>query len=210
MMANRKKIFDFNEHLQTNFWIYIISLLCIFTGVVLGIYAVKYMGNIENESIANYLNNFGENITAGNFQYKIMFSGILKNNLPLIIAIWFLGLTMVGMPIILLIDVIKGFTLGFTLSFLIKAFGSKGIGIALIGLLPQNIIYVFCILFSSVIAMEFSLSFLKDKISNKWTSSIWMKLTSYSFIFGAIFVVMCFGFIFETYITPNLVKFIMT
>lgn len=208
-MPNRKNVFNFNEHLQNNFWIYIISLLCIFTGVVLGIYAVKYMGTIENESISNYLSNFAQNITDGNFQYKVMFSGILKNNLPLIIAIWFLGLTMVGLPIILIIDVMKGFTLGFALSFLIKAFGPKGISIALLGLLPQNIVYVACILFSSVIAMEFSLSFLKDKISNKWTTSIWMKLVSYSFVFGAIFVVMCFGFLFETYVTPNLVKFIM-
>jgi stage II sporulation protein M len=116
---------------------------------------------------------------------------------------------MVGLPIILIIDVMKGFTLGFALSFLIKVFGTKGISIALLGLLPQNIIYIACILFSSVIAMEFSLSFLKDKISNKWTTSIWMKLASYSFVFGAVFIVMCFGFLFETYITPNLVKFIM-
>lgn len=208
-MSNWKKVIDFNKHLQDNFWLYMISLLCIFTGVVLGIYAVKYMGNIENEGLVEYLNNFTQNISQGNFKYKGMFMDILKNNIPLIVAIWFLGLTMVGIPIILIIDVIKGFTIGFTISFMISAFGTKGIEVVLLGVLPQNIIYIPCIILSSVIAMEFSLNILKDKMNMQWINSIWVRIASYSLVFIFLFSAMCFGFILETYITPNLVKLII-
>ncbi|EPS49865.1 sporulation protein [Clostridium botulinum CFSAN002367] len=38
---------NINRHVQENFWLYIISLLCICTGIVLGIYSVKYMGSFE-------------------------------------------------------------------------------------------------------------------------------------------------------------------
>ncbi|MCM8711057.1 stage II sporulation protein M [Clostridium sp. SYSU_GA19001] len=210
-MTNGRRIINFNKHIEDNFWLYIISMLCVFTGIVLGIYAVKYMGIVENENLLSYLNDFTKNIAGVSFQYKNMFLDILKNNFPLIIAIWFLGLTMVGIPVILIIDVIKGFTIGFTISFMIKSFGAKGIGMVLLGVLPQNIIYIPCIMLSSVIAMEFSLNILKDSRAKKhWIGGIGIRIVSYTIIFVMIFAVMCSGFLLETLVTPNLIKFIMS
>lgn len=208
-MFRGKKVFDFNQHLQDNFWLYMISMLCVFTGIVLGIYAVKYMGNFENENLLSYLNSFTVNISQGDFKYKNMFTDILKNNFPIIIAIWFLGLTMIGIPIILVIDLMKGFTIGFTISFIIKAFGTKGIGIILLGILPQNIIYIPCIIISSIIAMEFSLNIIKDRLNKQWTNSILVRITSYSLGIMIVFSIQCIGFLMEAFIIPNLIKLIM-
>lgn len=198
-----------NEHLQQNFWLYVISLFCVFTGIVLGIYAVKYMNNVENSDLLSYFANFNQNISNGNFKYSMIISDIIKNNISIILAVWFLGLTMVGIPIILIIDVIKGFTLGFTISFIVKGLGTKGIGVILIGILPQNIIYIPCIIIASVVAMEFSISILREKMNKQWVNSIWMKITSYSFIFILIAVLMGVGFLLEAYATPNLIKIII-
>lgn len=198
-----------NEHLQQNFWLYVISLFCVFTGIVLGIYAVKYMNNVENSDLLSYFANFNQNISNGDFKYSMIISDIIKNNISIILAVWFLGLTMVGIPIILIIDVIKGFTLGFTISFIVKGLGTKGIGVILIGILPQNIIYIPCIIIASVVAMEFSISILREKMNKQWVNSIWMKITSYSFIFILIAVLMGVGFLLEAYATPNLIKIII-
>ncbi|GLC32445.1 stage II sporulation protein M [Clostridium omnivorum] len=208
-MKNDKLASNFNKHLQENFWLYIISLLCVFTGVVLGIYAVKYMGDFEKSDLVSYIQNFTTNIKSQSINNKNVFLGTLKNNFIMTCAIWFLGLTMIGIPIILVVDVIKGFTLGFSISFFLNGIGSKGIGVVLLGIMPQNIIYIPCIIFCSVIAMEFSLNFLKEKINNKWTKSIWVKIVSYSFAFLIVFLVMCFGFIIEAYISPLLIKLIL-
>jgi stage II sporulation protein M len=209
IMTNGKPIINFNNHIQENFWLYVISLLCIFTGIILGIYTVKYMGNGEKGDIVNYLSNFSQNVGQDGFKYKTIFTDVLKNNISVILVMWFLGLTMVGIPVILVIDVIKGFTIGFSISFLINGLGTKGIGIVLLGILPQNIIYIPCIVISSVIAMEFSLSILRDKINKQRVNSIWMKITSYSFIFILVSVFMSIGFVFETYLTPTLIKLIL-
>ncbi|MBL4937895.1 stage II sporulation protein M [Clostridium sp. YIM B02515] len=208
-MSNRKITTSLNEHLQQNFWLYVISLFCVFTGIVLGIYAVKYMNNVENSDLLSYFTNFNQNISNGDFKYSMIISDIIKNNISIILAVWFLGLTMVGIPIILIIDIIKGFTLGFTISFIVKGLGTKGIGVILIGILPQNIIYIPCIIIASVVAMEFSLSILREKMNKQWVSSIWMKITSYSFIFILISVLMGVGFLLEAYATPNLIKIII-
>lgn len=208
-MSYRKTSISLGNHIQENFWLYVISLLCVFTGIVLGIYSVKYMANYDRSDLANYLGNFSQNLTQGNFKYNSILIDIIKNNIPLLIAIWFLGLTMVGIPIILLIDIVKGFTVGFTLTFMLNSFGAKGIGVAILGVIPQNLIYIPCIIVSSVLSMEFSINLLKDKMNKMNNNSIWMKLASYSFLFATITIVMFLGFALETYLSPSLVKLVI-
>jgi len=208
-MSNRRTAINLGNHIQENFWLYVISLLCVFTGIVLGIYSVKYMANSDRSSLVSYLSNFSQNITHGNFKYNSIFIDVIKNNIPLIIAIWFLGVTMIGIPIIILIDIVKGFTVGFTLSFMISGFGVKGIGVAALGVIPQNLLYIPCIIIASVLSMEFSVNLLKEKMNKRYNSSIWVKLATYSFYFAVITIVMFLGFALETYVSPSLVKLIL-
>lgn len=46
-MLNGKVTELINKHVQDNFWLYVISLLCVCTGIVLGVYSVRYMGGFE-------------------------------------------------------------------------------------------------------------------------------------------------------------------
>lgn len=197
-----------NRHIKNNFWLYVISLLCLFTGIVLGIYSVRYMGEFEKSDLVNYLKNFTTTIDSGSVNYKSILFQTLKNNIPVILAVWFLGLTMIGIPIILIIDIIKGFTIGFSISFIISEMGIKGIWISLLGVLPQNIIYIPCIILSSVFAMEFSLMIFKDRSKVQWKSHILVSITSYSISFLIVAMIMCIGFFMEAYLTPNMIKFV--
>lgn len=198
------------NHVRNNFWLYLISIFCICTGIVIGIYSVKYMGSFEKSDLISYLNNFTSNINQGNINYKLIFVEAIKNNLPLVFIIWFLGLTMIGLPFILLLNLFKGFTLGFTLSFMITELGAKGIWISMAGILPQNFIYIPVVVIASVMAMEFSITILKDKSGRKLGSNIWLRITSYSFVFLIIALVMLLGFFIESYLTPNIMKLLIS
>ncbi|MBV4418649.1 stage II sporulation protein M [Clostridium tyrobutyricum] len=208
-MLNGKVTELINKNVQDNFWLYVISLLCVCTGIVLGVYSVRYMGGFEKSDLLSYLNSFKNSIDNSSINYKSIFIETLKINVPMLVAIWFLGLTMIGIPIILIIDVLKGFTIGFASSFIIGEMGMKGIWFDLLGIFPQNIIYIPCIIFSSVLAMEFSLTMFRDRSNNQWKSHILLKLTSYSITFVFIIGIMCIGFILEVYLTPNMVKLIV-
>lgn len=199
---------NLNRHFQDNLWLYIVTVLCMCVGIVLGIYSVKYMGDFQKNDLTNYLMSFSQNFSADNLQYKLILIEALKNNLPIILIVWFLGLTIVGIPIILFIDVLKGFTLGFTMSIIIKSMGIKGIWFDILGVIPQNIVYVPCIIISSVIAMQFSLIILRNNSGLNWKSSFISRAISYSGVFFTIFIVMSVGFLLESYITPNMLKLI--
>ncbi|WP_368487817.1 stage II sporulation protein M [Clostridium sp. BJN0013] len=198
-----------NRHIKNNFWLYIISLLCFFTGIVIGIYSVRYMGGFEKSDLLSYLKNFTSTVNSGNVNYKSIFLETLKNNIPIILVVWFLGLTMIGIPVILIIDIIKGFTIGFTMSFVISSMGIKGMWFSILGVLPQNIIYIPCIIFSSVLAMEFSLMLFKDRARVLLKSHILVRFTSYSMSFLLVCIIMFIGFFMESYLTPNMIKLIV-
>ncbi|APM38621.1 stage II sporulation protein M [Clostridium kluyveri] len=208
-MLENKALSLINRHIKNNFWLYIISLVCFFTGIVIGIYSVRYMGGFEKSDLLSYLKNFTKVVDSGNVNYKSIFLETLKNNIPIILMVWFLGLTMIGIPVILIIDIIKGFTIGFTMSFVISSMGIKGMWFSFLGVLPQNIIYIPCIIFSSVLAMEFSLMLFKDRARVPWKSHILVRFTSYSMSFLLVCIIMFIGFFMESYLTPNMIKFIV-
>ncbi|MBC2580342.1 stage II sporulation protein M [Clostridium sp. DJ247] len=208
-MSENKMLNIINKHVQNNFWLYVVSLLCVCTGIVLGIYSVRYMGSFEKSDLLSYFKNFSSTVNSEGVNYKLILLETIKVNIPILLIVWFLGLTMVGIPVILIIDVIKGFTMGFATSFIINALGIKGMWFSMLGVLPQNIIYIPCIIFASVLAMEFSLTILRDRTNRQWTSNIWVRITSYSLSFVLVTVIMFIGFFVEAYVTPNIAKFII-
>lgn len=208
-MKNYLMNIDLNKRIRENLLLYVITLLCICTGIVLGIYAVKYMGKYEKTELLNYLNNFLVSVDKTKVNNIEVLIQAMKNNLPVIIAIWFLGLTMVGMPIILIIDTFKGFSLGFSISFLMKELGGKGIGITLLSIIPQNIIYVPLIILSSVFAMEFSLNLLNKNSYKNVKENIFVTIASYTSMFILIIIFMFIGFLIEAFIIPNIIKLIV-
>lgn len=208
-MIKNKMINAIVEHIHENFWLYIITLLCTCIGIVLGIYTVGYMDASDKNELIKVINDFTLNISAYDIDHKAIFLESLKNNIPLIAAIWFLGLTMVGIPVILIADVLKGFTIGFAVSFMINSLGFKGIWVSILGIMPQNFIYIPCIIISSVLALEYSLMLIKNKGTKVYFSKNTMNAGIYSIAFLFIIVVMSVGFLIEIYITPGLMKIIV-
>ncbi|MDD3224917.1 MAG: stage II sporulation protein M [Clostridium sp.] len=194
------------RHFQGNLWLYLFSSICLCTGIVLGVYTVKYMSSFDKSDLISYMTSFTSSGNFKNINYEVVFLEVLKTNIPQLIIIWFLGLTMIGIPIILVMDIIKGFTLGFTVTFFINGMGMKGIWLSLFSVIPQNIIYIPCVIISSVIAMEFSFMLIKDNSNKNWTKNISSKILSYSLIFIGITAVMFIGFVFETYVTPFIIR----
>lgn len=191
-----------SRHFQESMWLYVITLVCLFTGIVLGIYTVRYMGDMERQDLINYFLSFRNNLSSVEVDNKAILIESIKSNLPIILGLWVLGLTIVGIPVILIIDIIKGFSLGFSLSTIFYGLSYKGIWFILLGLLPQNIIYVPCIIVSSVLSMKLSLAKLKDRV-NKQVNYNKGYFAEYSITFLIITLIMILGFIYESYITPK-------
>lgn len=197
-----------SRHFYNNLLLYVFSSLCLCTGIVLGVYTVRYMDSAQKDDLLKYFTSIASSKNLRTLSYNQVFFETIKNNLPVLAVIWFLGLTMVGIPATLIIDVLKGYTIGFTVSFFVNSMGIKGIWFSLLSVMPQNIIYIPCIIIASVISMRFSMLLVKDNEKKQWVSNLPSKLLSYSTAFFILCFFMFLGFSFEAYVTPNIIKMI--
>jgi stage II sporulation protein M len=112
-------------YLDNNKKEYLIVLLLFIIGLIFGIIFVNNASTTQVEEITNYLNNF---INALKNNAQIDTGTLLKNglisNLLFVLALWFVGSTVVGIPIVYGIVVYRGFCLGYTLSSIVATFGS--------------------------------------------------------------------------------------
>lgn len=206
-MTFRNIIDNFNKHFRDNFWMYLITILFLCTGIILGIYSVKYMSEGDKSSLINYITSLSNSTTLESTNNKAIFFEAIKSNMPILIGYWFLGLTIFGIPVILILNIFKGFSIGFTFSFFIYGLENKGVLLAILGVLPQNIIYIPCIILASVLSIQFSLNILKDKISKNHKGSREGNISTYSLTFLCFTIIMSMGFLFEAFLTPSLIKF---
>lgn len=137
----KKILIDYIIKNKKNF-IIILILFCI--GISIGSFSINNSDNSQKEEINSYITNLISNIkTAQNIdKNELLFLSIIEN-IKTILIIWFLGCTIVGGVFIYFSIIYKGFTIGYTISAMIAVLSvKKGITIALISLLLQNIIFL--------------------------------------------------------------------
>lgn len=198
-----------NLNKKENKFFYFMVFIFFCVGIALGTYIVKYMRASDVSDLTSYFSTFAQSIVKEPVNNKALLLNVLKKNLILLTVLITISFTVFGTPIILLLDLIKGFTLGYTFSFLISTFEGKGLWLALVATIPQNIIYIPCFIALSIVGIEFSSTKLKDKFFNKGkvNTIVERELIFKIGVFACIFII---GTFIEAYLCPNIIKFVVT
>ncbi len=136
------------NHIKDNLKSYIIVSLILLIGIILGVFFVNNMNDAQAEELKSYINNFITSLKQG---YKInnveLFKKSVANNLILTFLMWFIGSTVIGIPIVFGIVAFRGFCLGYTISSSIAVLGTgKGVLFFTVSILLQNLIFIPCML----------------------------------------------------------------
>ena len=198
-----------NLNKKENKFFYLMVFIFFCVGIALGTYIVKYMRASDASDLTSYFSTFAQSIVKEPVNNKALLLNVLKKNLILLTVLITISFTVFGTPIILLLDLIKGFTLGYTFSFLISTFEGKGLWLALVATIPQNIIYIPCFIALSIVGIEFSSTKLKDRFFNKGkvNTIVERELILKIGVFACVFII---GTFIEAYICPNIIKFVVT
>lgn len=196
-MEYKKKI---SEHINKNRWQYFVIILIFVLGVITGDYkALALEGSVKNH-LLNLIDIYLRDGVKANGISDAIFVNAFLNQVKSIIVIWFLGLTVIGIPLILVIIFVKGFSLGFTIGFLIQEKAGHGILIGILSILPQNIVYIPFLIIWSVIAINFSVYILRRRQDN--TISFGAGLISYSMLMLIFLLFFLVGAFIEAYLSP--------
>lgn len=198
-----------NSNFSENKFFYLLVLSFFFIGILMGTYTIKYMEAIDSKELSNYFTEFIKSLNGGEVKNKELFISIIKNNLIFIFLIISLGFTFFGAPIILIVDLIKGFTLGYTFTFLLTTFSGEGIWIALSTTIPQNIFYIPFFMGISIVALDISTKKFKSRLLNIQATTKF-RLKPIATKYGLLILLFLTGVVIECFVSPGLIKLIVT
>ena len=196
------------ESLKENKITFLWVLLFFLVGIVLGSYTVYYMSDFNRVEITTYFNNFLEFLGGNSVSYTSILVDSIKSILPMVAIIVLLGYTAVGIPIILMMDLAKGYVIGFTFSLIVSMLGSKGVMLVLSGLMLQNLIFIPIIMLISVLAIRHSVTKLKMGVSRDRVKLDVSR--AYLNFQGLLSLIIISGILIETYISPNLIRLVIS
>ena len=174
--------------------------------IVLGVLFPAIITNDNKELINQSISSFITGIKDGKTNYISGFISSITNNILVFFFIWILGISIIGIPIILFILFFKGFLVGFSFSSILITYGPSGILKAIVYTLP-NIINALAAFLLCYYAISFSIMIYRS-IFKKETRN-WQNIVSRYIKIGLFYIVFSIIIsIIESYIIPNLLFFL--
>lgn len=190
------------NHIKENIKAYVIVSIILLVGIALGVIFVNNMNDFQVQNIQSYLIDFVNSINNG---AKINSGELLRksliNSFLLVIFMWFVGSTVIGIPVVIGMVMFRGFCIGYTISASILTWGNAhGILFFTTSMLLQNLIFIPCIIALAVSGIKLYKSIMKDKHKENIKIEIF-RHTIFSLFILVVLIVSSF---IETYISTNL------
>ncbi|MEA1960221.1 MAG: stage II sporulation protein M [Bacillota bacterium] len=188
------------DHIKRNRWQYVLITLIFVLGIIMGDYKVTDLeGGVKSQLLTLIDSYLTGEISQGIDGKTILFSSFL-NQAKGIIAIWFLGLTVIGMPIILGLVFLKGYSLGFTVGFLVQEKAGIGIVVTILSILPQNLVYLPILIICAVVGVNFSVYIARGKQDR--SVPLGGVLVTYTLLILICLCIVFMGAFIEAYLSP--------
>lgn len=135
-------------------------------GFLAGSIFITILSKSDKVLVKNYMEEYMALIRSNKINYFTSFTNASINNFIFLFSIWILGMSIIGIPIILFIYFIKSFTLGFSITAILLKYRLKGCIIAFIYMLPSLfsfIWYTILVIFSIKFSLKLSQAIIKRK-----------------------------------------------
>lgn len=193
-----------NKIKQNKLLFILLIIMILFT--ILGILFPALI-NFENKTlIKDSIESFMKAIDKNNINYISAFISSITNNIIVTILIWILGISIIGIPIILISIAFKSLLTGFSITSIFITYGIKGTLIAIIYTLP-NIINLLGSFLLGYYAISFSIMIYKS-VFKKETRN-WQPIVKRYLKIGIFFIIFSIAVsILESYLIPKILLFL--
>ncbi len=186
--------------------LFLVILLLI--GIMFGSVFIRILDNSDRNLVTEYLNNFINNIENNKLDYFMALKSNLITNISFVLVIWLLGISLIGLPIVIIMYFSKTFILGFSIGAILSVFKIKGLLFSLVYVFPGQVISLLLYMLLTMYAMSFSFKLFYAIIKKK-TFDFKNIMNRYFKILIVILVFIILMVLYDTYLMPRLVKTII-
>lgn len=188
--------------------LYIFVAVLFLMGVVFGALMVNALTFEQKSELSRFFGSFIHTLQSGTMEVGVHeLRDAFMLHVKWLILIWVLAVSVIGFPLILFVNFLKGMLVGFTTGYLMSEWTWKGMLFAFVGVVPQNIVLIPAFMIASVCGISFSLYFIRHRLIQQ-KGPLGTVFLSFSgrvlLLAGIIMIVACY----ETYVSPLLMRLV--
>lgn len=206
MNRNESFVQKFIQHLSEQKTLYLFVGVLYLVGVVFGAIIVNTMDIKQKSELIQYLHYFFRGLAQDDIADPgIAFQHSIGDYFKMLALMWILGLSVIGIPVMLIYLFFKGLVTGFTVGFLINQLSWKGLWFAAAAVLPINLVVVPVLFILSVAGMQFSITLVKNRFIHS-RGPIYPQFVNYSLLASVLSMCLLLVAVMEAYISPLMMK----
>lgn len=184
---------------------YFVILVFIIVGIFMGFIYPFFLSSENKEILDLSVNSYFDIIKNNNYISLDVLKNVIPNNIFLLITIWILGISIIGLIFVIFILLYKSFILGFSFSSIVYTYGIKGILGGFIYVFPASILELIIYILIGFYSISFSIKlfsyiFLKNNINLSGFITKYFKILCIT-IMGIIVTGL-----YQVYVLPILIK----
>lgn len=191
------------RHIYASWWIYLLVGSCFLAGVFFGFLGMNSLEESQTSFLRKLFEDglvqFGED-----FNFSVSARQAVMKNIFNLGKIFILGLTIIGLPLILIIIFTRGFVLGFTIEFLLQEKAWEGGVLTFMAILPPNLLSLPAYILGAVTAINFSLYLIRGQ--SQRNIKISQYLAEYFLVMIGLCILMFGAALIEGYFSPVFIR----
>jgi len=199
-MDKLKAIFNINKKML----VFLFGIMVI--GIVFGSSLPIFLDAQDKSLVSNYLSDFVAQINNG-INSLFLLKNSLINNMFFSFLIWVLGISIIGVPLVLFLFFFKCFIFGFSISSIIINYGFNGLLFSFAYIFPHQVINIFVYGLLSNYSLIFSIK-LTGLVFKKNNFNIKNAFNKYFKVFLFCIILNVVSSIFESFVSPVFIGFI--
>ncbi|WP_273716851.1 stage II sporulation protein M [Alkalihalobacillus pseudalcaliphilus] len=199
------------SHIEENRSLYIFTTVLFLMGIIFGAIVVNSMSLTQRHDLHLYVSQFFGQVSEGHMTSSAeIFATSFMHYIKYIGLMWLLGLSVIGLPVLLILLFLKGVVVGFTIGFLVNQLGLQGFLLSFAAVMPQNFILIPVFIIIGTAGTAFCVKMMRQQFFKKQTVPFMPQFVRYSLLMLCLGGAVAFASFCEAYLSPILMKFIIT
>ncbi|MDI6871603.1 MAG: stage II sporulation protein M [Bacillota bacterium] len=193
-------------YFRRRFLAYLLVAVLFATGSIFGALAAASLTPGQEAGVANEIRTFVAAVKSGDLgsRAEVTRAALGRDVVRTAGLCWLLGLSVIGVPLVLVVVFSRGFLLGFTVAVLVKELAVGGLAVALVAILPQSLLSIPATVLAAVGAVSFGIAVLTGRALGR--AGFWRGVAGYTALAAAAGLVMAGGALIEGYVAPVLLQ----
>ena len=205
-----KRIWDKTfKKIHTNKRMIVFLFTLLFMAVLFGSFFAAKLDTKDIDTIQSSLDTFFTMTRQNKLNSFQAFFQSFGANIIFTGAIFLLGISVIGSPLMIVLFFIKAFTLGFTIASMIKIYHLKGLLYSFIYIFPHQVMNLLVFIFFIMFSMSLSITLLQAILKKK-TVDFSKVLNRYIFILVITIFILIITSLLEIYLMPFLFRMVLS